>query len=88
VSLYPTPTRKALLRSVAENDGQVYFEAGEVWDNHRGGRVTDRMRSVISAGWVEVLPDSERNPRLHLSGRTYYRLTDDGNLIIQKGRSA
>lgn len=85
--LFPTPTRKALVRAVSRNDGKVYFEAGEVWDMHRGGKVTERMRQVIAAGWVEVLPDAERNPRIHLSGRKYYRVTVDGALIIQKGQT-
>lgn len=81
--LYPTPTRKALVLAVSRNDGKVYFEAGEVWDMHRGGKVTERMRQVIAAGWVEVLPDAERNPRIHLSGRKYYRITADGERILR-----
>jgi hypothetical protein len=80
--LYPTPTRKALLRAIAANDGKVYLEAGEVWDMNRGGKVTARMKEVVNAGWIRAAGPSER-PENALSGRKYYVLTSDGARVLR-----
>lgn len=85
MSLYPTPTRKALVRRVHEHPKAIYFEAGQVWDFISGGRVTSRMKEVVSAGWLRVAEDNER-PEGALSGRKYYVATDEGRRIIQKGQ--
>jgi hypothetical protein len=84
--LYPTPHRKAFLRAV-RLPGRIYREAGQAWDRDEGTKVTARLDEAFQAGWVEPLPDTERNPRMHLSGRVYYRLSPAGELIIQKGQS-
>lgn len=82
MSLYPTPTRKALLRAIAEGNGRIYHEAGEVWDASIAWRVTERVREVIKAGWVYALPvDAEKGPG-ELDFRGYYRLHPEGQTII------
>jgi hypothetical protein len=84
--LYPTPHRKAFLRAV-DKPGRIYREAGEAWDRDEGTKVSARLEEAFRAGWVEPLPPDDRDPRVHLSGRIYYRLKPAGALIIQKGQS-
>jgi hypothetical protein len=73
-NLYPTRTRLSLLKAVREGQGRVYFEAGQVWDNTAGIKVTARMRELIRAGWVRALkPDEPRGPG-EIGPRTYYRI--------------
>lgn len=85
--LYPTPTRKALLRAIAEGNGRIYFEAGDVWDGAVSWRVTERMKELINAGWVYAMPvDGDKGPG-ELGFRIYYRLTEEGRRIIQRGQS-
>jgi hypothetical protein len=74
-SLYPTKTRLALLRAVREGKGRIHFEAGDVWDNTAGIKVTARLKEMVHAGWVRALtPDEARGPG-EIGPRTYYRLT-------------
>jgi len=49
--LYPTPTRLALLRRVAE--GQIVWLAGGISRDERdGSRVTARVAEMERAGWI------------------------------------
>lgn len=85
--LYPTKTRMALLRAIADSNGRVYYEAGAVWDKALGAKVTARVAEMVNAGWIRALaPDEPRAVgELHVPGRTYYRLTDDGKRILGGG---
>ncbi len=80
--LYPTPTRKALLRLIAAGRGQVYGEAGQVFDKRTYRRVTAEMRLLIGADWVRALaPDEPRGPgETKAPGVTFYRLKPFGEI--------
>jgi hypothetical protein len=79
--LYPTPHRKAFLRAVGKI-GRIYREAGQAWDRDEGTKVSARLDEAFRAGWVEPIPDEERNRNM-LSGRVYYRLTDTGERAMR-----
>lgn len=84
--LYPTRTRLALLRAIRDGNGRIYFEAGEVWDNTAGTKVTARAKELLRAGWIRALtPDEPRGPG-ELPARTYYRLNRPGYDILKEIR--
>lgn len=87
--LFPTKTRKALLRAVAEGNGRIYFEAGDVFDKDTYLRVTERMREMVSAGWVRALAPDEPRGRGETSapGVTFYRLTAEGKKLIEEKKA-
>lgn len=78
--LYPTPTRKALLRLIHAGGGQVYGEAGQVWVKETYRRVTAEVKLFISVEWVRALaPDEARGPgETAAPGVTFYRLKEYG----------
>jgi hypothetical protein len=85
--LYPTPVRRALLKAIAEGQGRIYYEAKAVYDNAVGNKVTARVYEMLRAEWIRALtPDEPRGPREY-PARTYYRLTDAGRSILQRGQS-
>jgi hypothetical protein len=63
-----TPTRRAMLRSVAGR--YTYAEAGNAW-SIAGNRLTSRMTEALAAGWV--VEGATRSP-----GSRWYELTDAG----------
>jgi len=84
--LRPTPVRRALLKAIAEGHGRIYFEAGHAWDHAIGCKVTDKIRSMLAAEWIRAERVDHSTKRAgELAGRTYYRLTDAGRSIIERG---
>jgi hypothetical protein len=82
--LYPTPTRKALLRLIAAGHGRIYGEAKQVWDKQTYTRVTAKVKEFIAHDWVRALtPDEARGPGETASLRTYYRLTEYGRTAMR-----
>ena len=91
VSLYPTKTRLALLRQVANSQVQAqYFDETQAFDEPRAVLfpdaptswqdrriVTARMRELERAGWV-------REPALGDFGT--YQVTDEGRKILEDNR--
>ena len=81
--LYPTPTRRALLRLIDAGGGRIYGEAKQVWDKQTYMRVTAKVREFIAHDWVRALaPDEPRGPGENASKRTYYRLTEYGRAAL------
>ncbi|GAA0738470.1 hypothetical protein Drose_04520 [Dactylosporangium roseum] len=78
--LYPTPTRKALLRLIAAGGGRIYGEAGQVFDKQTYRRVTAMVKEFIDHEWVRALTPDEPRGRGETTakGVTYYRLKDFG----------
>lgn len=82
--LYPTPTRKALLRLIDAGGGRIYGEARQVWDKATYTKVTAKVKEFIAHDWVRALgPDEPRGPGETASKRTYYRLTDLGRTAMR-----
>lgn len=82
--LYPTPTRKALLRLIDAGGGRIYGEAKQVWDKQTYTKVTAKVRKFIAHDWVRALtPDEPRGPGETAKNRTYYRLTDYGRTAMR-----
>ena len=91
VSLYPTKTRLALLRQVANSQVQAqYFDETQAFDEPRAllfpdvptswqdpRLVTARMRELQRAGWV-------REPELGDFGT--WQVTDEGRKILEDNR--
>jgi hypothetical protein len=81
--LFPTPTRRALLKAIDEGHGRIYYEAGHAWDAATDGRVTEKIRSMLAAKWIRALaPGEPRGPGEH-RGRTYYRVLPDGESVLK-----
>lgn len=82
--LYPTPTRKALLRAIYEGYGRIYFEpaANEVWDKVTAYRVTEKIRQFLAADWIRALAPDEERGRGESKLLTYYRLTRFGAVAL------
>jgi len=85
VSLYPTKTRLALLRQVANSqvatgdDGHEVFawpDAPTSWQDRV--KVTARMDELVRAGWVTT--DEADGPGV------WWLLTDDGRKILEDNR--
>lgn len=83
MSLYPTPTRKALLRAIEAGDGRIYREDGQVIDGLRAVKVTAAADRMLSAGWIRFkTADEPLLPGEWSRKRKYYRLTPAGRSYI------
>lgn len=79
-ALYPTPTRLALLRDIADPAGLVYAEANHWWHHITAYRLDAQIREMDNAGWVEAI----QHPRM--STRLLARLTPAGRAVLERGR--
>lgn len=90
-ALFPTKTRLALLRDVADSATRVYDEhswsgkpvvAWLEWRtearNVRRSRVTARVRELRNAGWIRTRPG---DVGLHQQD---YELTDEGRKVLDE----
>lgn len=87
MSLYATPHRKAFLRAVNER-GRVYRNRAEktAYDSVANLVVTARVAEAFQAGWIEPVPEEDLWPKAW-SFLTYYRLTAEGQKLIEEKRN-
>lgn len=80
-----TPTRRALLRAIAEDRGRISYDPNEktVYDHDTGIRVTSRCKELLAAAWIRPLEPNEARGRGELHFRTYYRLTQLGEAAMR-----
>lgn len=77
-SLYPTPTRLALLADI--DAGLVYAEANHWWHKSTAYRLDAQIRDMDEAGWLEAIQHPEMSTRL------LARLTPAGRAVMERGR--
>jgi hypothetical protein len=81
--LFPTPSRRALLRAIDEGGGRIYFEAGIVWDDGRGRKETAVVTTFLKHEWVRALKPGEPRGPSEYKTRVYYRLTPFGRTAMK-----
>lgn len=79
-----TVRRRAILRFVDFGRGQIYGEAGVVFEKGSYRRITEEMRKLIAHGLVRALAPDEPRGRGETAaqGVTFYRLTSLGRTAM------
>jgi len=78
--LFPTPTRKALLRIIHAGGGRIFYEpaAKEARDKQTYRKVTEMVRVFLAHDWIRALtPEEPRGPG-ESKLLVHYRLTYNG----------
>lgn len=75
--LYPTPTRRDLLREVAD-ERIIRGHGGGSFHRRTHNTVTARIAEMDQAGWVELGPPEPG------SGARPWRLTDTGRAVLHR----
>jgi hypothetical protein len=84
-----TRVRLGLINAI-EEDGRIYFEAGDARDGLTGWVVTAQMKTLIRAGIARAADPAEPRRPKELSFRRYYRLVDEAARalrVVQKGQN-
>ncbi len=83
--LASTPRRRALLALIARRDGQVRHIHAEhlVRDGNTKTVVTDVVKQMLAADWLQVIPPEQHNKAEQEQGATYYEVTEIGEKARQ-----